>query len=118
MMGNIEESMVKFDRYYIKSRNIRISREDAILLGIKRVYNYTSDMDYMDDEATSKWSSGLYDPSKGESIIIENALKEVNGGMLYIMSCIVFYTLEQCNIYYIRNKDQFKVTDGFFHLLN
>ena len=117
-MRNIEEPMVTFDRYYIKSRGVRFSREEATLHGIKRIYNYTSDIDYMDEDRTYEWSSGLYDSSKGEAILIENALKDVEGTMLYVMSCIVFYTVEQCNLYFIRNKEQFRVIDGFYHLLN
>lgn len=114
----MEEPMVKLDRYYIKTRGIRFSKEDVTLHGIKRIYNYTSDIDYMDEDRLVEWSGGLYDSIKGEAILIENAFKDVEGTMLYVMSCIVFYTVEQCNVYFIRNKEQFKVVDGFYHLLN
>jgi len=110
--------MVKFERYYIKSRDYSMSDAEASAHGIKRVYNYTSDLDYMDQGRLQEWSSGLYNAGKGEAVLIESALRYVAGGQVYVMSCIVFYTIEQCNMYYIRNMDQFKVTDGFYHLLN
>ena len=111
-------SMVKFERYYIKTRGRKIGKSEADVLGIKRVYNYTSDVDYMDMAGLERWSSGLYDSDKGEGIIIESAFREIEGVQLYIMSCIVFFTVEQCNLYYIRYQDQFKLIDGFSHLLN
>lgn len=119
-MTNLQkkESMVKLERYYMKTRGKRFNQEEANLLGIKRVYNYTSDLDFMDRGHTEEWSEGLYDKTKGEAVIIESAIREVHGGQLYVMSCIVFYTLEQCNLYYVRNQGTFKHIEGFHHLLN
>jgi hypothetical protein len=113
-----KELMVKMEKYYMKTRGLRIDQGKANLMGIKRIYNYTSDIDFMDSENLEAWSNGLFNSAKGEAIIIESALKEVHGVSLYVMSCIVFYTIEQSNVYYLRNIKTFKQVDGFLHLLN
>lgn len=113
-----DDCMVQMERYYIKTRGRRFEKSVADLLGIKRIYNYTSDIDYMDTENLQAWSSGLYNADKGEAIIIESALREVNGVNLYVMSCIVFHTAEQSNIFFIRNRGTYTQTDGFLHLYN
>jgi len=111
-------TMVAFDRYYMKTRGVHYDKVFADISGIKRIYNYTSLLDYMGMEDLKVWTDGLYDKNNGEAVLIESAVRVVEGNSLYVMTCIVFYNYEQCNLYYIRNKDQFKVMEGFLHLMN
>ena len=117
-LQNEELMTVKMEKYYMKTRGLRIDQSGANLMGIKRIYNYTSDIDFMDSENIEAWSNGLFDSRKGEAVIIESALKEVHGVSLYVMSCIVFYSVEQSNVYYLRNIKTFKHIEGFLHIFN
>lgn len=112
-----EETMI-LEKYYIKTRGIRMDEAEANLYGIKRVYNSTSDLDFMNVDDISAWISGLHDPGKGEAVIVESAFKYVEGVPLYISTCIVFQTVEMCNVFYMKNQKSYKRTDGFSHLLN
>ena len=114
-----QEKVMQLPRYYIKTRNIELSDQQAFDHGIKRVYNYTSCIDYMDEGAISGWVSGLADVKSGEAILVENAFKFVGSTPLYVSTCIVFHNVEQCNIYYMRYRDAYKDSkDGFVCLWN
>lgn len=113
-----EEELMLVEKYYIKSRGIHMEEDAAKAIGIKRVYNWTSHMDFMHEEEVPKWVSGLYDKNQGEAILIESALRYVDGQPLYVSTCIVFLTAEMCNVFYMKNITHYKKTDGFFHLLN
>ena len=111
--------IMQLPRYYIKTRGIQLSDRDAVDHGIKRIYNYTSSVDYMDDVAISGWVSGLADAKAGEAILVENAFKFVGDIPVYVSTCIVFHTVEQCNVYYMRYRDVYKDSkDGFICLWN
>jgi hypothetical protein len=112
------KDMVRFERYHVKTRGRHYEKSYADAVGIKRVYNYTSDIDYMDRDSLDRWVEGLYNGERGEAIIVESALREVEGVQLYVMTCIVFFSVEQCNLYYIRHSGEFKLMDGFLHLMN
>jgi hypothetical protein len=112
------EMVMKIDRYYIKSRGIKMDESEARTIGIKRVYNWTSHIDYMHEDEVPVWTKGLYDEGAGEAILIESALRYVEGNPLYVSTCIVFLTVEMCNVFYIKNQKSYKKTDGFSHLLN
>ena len=109
---------MKLEKFYMKTRDKHYSECDAKALGIRRIYNQTSDMDYMASSDVKDWCGNLYKPSKGESVIVESALREVNGVNLYVTSCIVFYNVESCNLYFIRHRKSFQMLDGFGHLFN
>jgi hypothetical protein len=111
-------STVEIDRYYMKTRDRRYSEAEAVELGIRRIYNYVSDIDFMDAEGTAIWSWGLCNPGRGEAMLVESAMKEVSGVQLYVMSCIVFYQEESCNLYFLRHKSSFNQLEGFSHLYN
>lgn len=110
--------MVVFEKFHIKTRGIRLSDRDAEEFGIRRIYNYVSDMDFVNQESMKEWASGLYDRRAGESVIIESAIKMVEGVPLYVSSCIVFRSVEMSNVFYMKNKESYKRTEGFLHLFN
>jgi hypothetical protein len=112
------ESMAVLERYYIKTRDVVLDRVDAERYGIRRVYNYTSCMEFMGVIDLEKWGNGLKRGGSEEAIIIESAVKEVNGEPLYISSCIVFHTVEMSNIYYMKCMRGYKHVEGFYHLYN
>jgi hypothetical protein len=105
------------ERFYIKTRGIHMTKVEAEHHGIRRVYNATSDIDYMDEAGMRSWSEGLYEKDR-EAVLIESALRFIEGVPIYISSCIVFNSLEMCNVYFMKNTKTYKHTDGFFHLLN
>lgn len=105
------------EKFYIKTRGVRLTAEVANEGGIKRVYNSTSDMDFMSKESMDEWVSSLYDKDV-EAVIVESALKFVGNKPVYISSCIVFHTQEMCNVYFVRNNKEYGQNSGFFHLLN
>jgi hypothetical protein len=113
-----KETGMKIERYYMKTRDLRYEEGTALLLGIKRIYNYTSDIDYMDDDHLREWSHGLYRPGRGEAVLVESALREIEGTQLYVMSCIVFHNIESCNLYFFRHQKSFRKLEGFYHLYN
>ena len=113
-----ENKKMKIERYHMKTRGIHYKPEEAIALGIRRIYNYTSDIGWMNGNEMTEWSGGLYQPYKGEAVIVESAMREVSGEQLYVMSCIVFHNIESCNLYFFRHCDSFAELDGFLHLYN
>jgi hypothetical protein len=71
----------------------------------------------MNERELENWSRGLY--VKGEeSILMETALKTVNGVELFVMTCIVFLSVEGRDLYFMRNRKVFNDVHGFLHLLN
>lgn len=112
------DTMMKIERFHIKSRSIKLSQAEADFMGVKRVYNWTSHIDYMHEDQVEQWTNGLHNKEIGERILVESAMREIEGQMLYISTCIVFFTEEGCNVFYIKNQKNYKQTDGFLHLLN
>lgn len=106
------------EKYYIKTRELVLPKVEADAYGIRRVYNRCSDIDYMPKDDEVVWVSGLFNKAAGESVIVESAMKFINGVPLYVSSCIVFYTVEQGNLFYYRNMGGYKNNDGFAHLFN
>jgi len=92
--------------------------EQAEAFGIRRVYNQTSDIDYMHIDDIDTWINGLVNRKDGEACLVENALKNVEGNALYITTCIVFVSQEFCNMYFLRHKDLYKDIIGFGTLMN
>ena len=110
--------MVKMtEKYYIKTRELVLPKAEADAYGIRRVYNRCSDIDYMGNDL-DQWVSGLYRKEAGESVLVESSLKFIDGIPLYIASCIVFYTVEQGDLFYLRNKDGYRDSKGFLHIFN
>lgn len=109
---------MKFERYYIKTRETRFTNSEADMLGIKSIHNWTSAAEYMPESLIDKWVKGLYNADIGECIIVESILKDISGEQLFVISCIVFHNIENCNLYYLRNYMQYKSNSGFHHLLN
>ena len=95
--------MAIMERYYIKTRGLRLSKGDADKYGIRRVYNYTSDMEFMGCIDQREWSEGLKKRGSIESVLVESAMKSVGEGTLYVSTCIIFHTIEMANIFYITN---------------
>jgi hypothetical protein len=117
-IDNQQMGSKKAELYYVKTRGIRYTEQEASDHGIKRVYNYTSELEFMNDEDIDGWVKGLYDPRHSEAVLVESAIKTINGVPLYIMTCIVFMSIEGCNLYYLRYQSDFKENKGFAHLLN
>lgn len=113
-----DKKIYMLNRYYIKSRGIKMEEDAATAIGIKRVYNWTSHMDFMHTDQIPAWVDGLYNKESGEAVLIESALRYIEGSPLYVSTCIVFMTSEMCNLFYIKNLSIYKESDGFFHLLN
>lgn len=109
---------MSLERFYMKTRNLKYSNDTADSMGIKRIYNYTSDIDFVDDSGYKKWIDGLYRQDEGEAVIVESAMKVVNGIPLFVASCVVFYSVEHCNVYFLKNIGDFRMYNGFSHLLN
>lgn len=112
------KNMGVLEKYYIKTRGIRISRKKADEYGIRRVYNYTSDVDFMTKADLKGWIGGLYSKGRGEATIVESALKYISGVPIYISTCIVFRNLEMCNVFYLKNYRDYSNCTGFLHLHN
>ncbi len=110
--------MVEMEKYYIKTRGVRLMEGEAVGYGIRRVYNYTSSMEFMGDIDLKMWAEGLKQRGNGESVIVESAVKEVEGGMIYVSSCIIFRNLEMCNLFYLKNRWGYRNVEGFIHLYN
>lgn len=106
------------DRYYIKTRDLRLKEEEAKGFGIRQVYNFTSDIDFMGTDTLKTWADGLYDKSIRETVIIESSFKVINGVPLYVCTCIVFISLEFSNMFYFRCLSNYKRYEGFLHLYN
>ena len=106
------------EKYYIKTRELVLPKAEADAYGIRRVYNRCSDIDYMPRDEEEKWVSGLYSKERGEAVLVESSLKFIDGVPLYVASCIVFYTVEQGNLFYLRNKDGYRDRKGFLHIFN
>jgi hypothetical protein len=114
-----EEAMVmRIERFYIKSRGLRMEGAEAMALGIKRVYNQTSDIDYMNVDQIGIWVDGLVNRDAGEACLVESAFKYVEGVPLYVTTCIVFVSTEFCNLFYMKHQGLYKETLGFSSLLN
>ena len=105
------------EKYFIKTRNLVLPKPEADAYGVKRVYNRCSDMDYMVDD-NQQWAGSLYNKEAGECVLLETAMKIIDGVPLYVASCIVFFTVKQGNLFYLRNSDGYKTGDGFMHLFN
>jgi hypothetical protein len=105
------------EKYYIKTRDLRLKEEDALQWGIRRIYNYTSDMDFMNHMDMKAWSGGLK-MSGEEVVLIESAVKFVEGVPLYVSTGIVFRSVEMSNIFYMKNLKSYHDSKGFFTLLN
>ena len=114
------EAMVAADKFYIKSRDLRLTHQEADMMGIKRVWNYVCDLDYVDEADIERWSRGLFDPARGESILVESVTRGVFGGSrdIHVTTCIVFYSVESSNIFFMKNKGTYSKADGFLHLYN
>lgn len=119
-MRKKEEDMVNWaEKYYIKTRELVLSKDEADAYGIRRVYNQCSDIDYMGKEGIEMWIRGLYRKDIGEAVLVESSLKVIGGIPLYVASCIVFRTFEQCNLFYLRNQGGYgDHVSGFMHLYN
>lgn len=118
MKENREEFMTLVDKYYIKTRGIRLDPVEAIAIGIRRIYNVTSDINFMDTFDLRSWGLKKRRSGVDEAVIIESAIKIVDGVPLYVSTCIVFNSLEMCNIFYMKNKKSYNLVSGFFHLYN
>ena len=112
------QDTMKLERYYMKTRGLHYLEIEAVALGIRRIYNYTSDIEYMDRDDARSWSKNHFEPAKGEAVLIESAIREVSGVPLFIMSCIVFHNIESCNLYFYRHRASFRQLEGFYHLYN
>jgi N-acetylglutamate synthase-like GNAT family acetyltransferase len=110
--------MATMERYYIKTRGLKLSKEDADKYGIRRVYNYTSDMEFMGYVDQKMWSEGLKRKGSIESVLVESAMKSVGEGTLYVSTCIIFHTIEMANIFFITNSKGYGKSQGFLHLMN
>lgn len=106
------------EKYFIKTRGITLADSVALSSGIKRVYNYTSDINFMHDDDVSRWVAGLVVPGQGEAVIVEKAIKVISGTPLFVSSCIVFNSIESCNVFYMKNLVSYHQTKGFDHLYN
>ena len=113
-----EDVAMIIEKYYIKTRGIRLSKEEADKFGIKRVYNQTSHIDFMNSDSVESWSSSLFNKNNGEACMVESALRSVKGFDIYVSSCIVFHTMEMCNIFFMKHQERYKAVDGFMHLFN
>jgi hypothetical protein len=112
----INEGVMVRDKYYIKTRGVRMSSDDAAAVGIVRVYNYTSDIDFIGFDMLVSGIGGC--DIERESVLVESAIKFVGGVPLYVSTCIVFRSVEMCNIFYIKNRAGYKASNGFHHLFN
>jgi hypothetical protein len=107
----------RMEKYYIKTRDLHLKREEAMQYGIRRVYNYTSEMEFMGHLDMRVWSNGLK-RSETEVVLIESAIKFIEGVPLYVSTGIVFQTQEMSNIFYIKNLKSYHDSKGFFTILN
>lgn len=109
---------MRLERYYIKSRGLRLEEADARVMGIRRVYNQTSHIDHMNVDQIGIWVDGLVDRKGGEACLVESAFKYIEGVPLYVTTCIVFVSTEFCHLFYLKNQERYKETLGFSQLLN
>ena len=105
------------EKYFIKKRGLVLPKEEADAYGIKRVYNRCSDIDFMPSD-NEVWADSLYRKDRGECVLMETAMKVINGVPLHVVSAIVFYTVEQGNLFYMKNANGYKENEGFAHLMN
>lgn len=87
----------------IRSRGYEFTEQEMRSYRIVGVFNSMTDADYMNEAYMEDFIAGCYDPRKGEITIAESAIHTTEGGMVRILSVIVFADVQSMELYILAN---------------